>query len=127
MRFIGKVTDLIQKKRSPVGGTEQACLVTIRTGKRSFPVTEKLRGGKLIGNGSAINCKISLVFPVALGMYLVGDMLLSGTGSSTKEYGYIGESYHAYLPVHFSGFLAFSTIKISHLAFLVHYSGNKSK
>ena len=63
--LIGKVAYLVQKQCPSVNGTEQSDLVAFRTGKGSLLMTEKLGGGKLIGNGPAVDSQIRLVLPMS--------------------------------------------------------------
>ena len=85
--LIGKVAYLVQKQCPSVNGTEQSDLVAFRTGKGSLLMTEKLGGGKLIGNGPAVDSQIRLVLPMAPGMYLGCNVLLPGAGSPTEQNG----------------------------------------
>ena len=119
--LIGKVAYLVQKQCPSVNGTEQSDLVAFRTGKGSLLMTEKLGGGKLIGNGPAVDSQIRLVLPMAPGMYLGRNVLLPGAGSPTEQNGDVGTGNHLYQTVHLMGFGAFTSVELLFVIVFIQY------
>ena len=84
-------------------------------------MTEKLGGGKLIGNGPAVDSQIRLVLPMAPGMYLGCNVLLPGAGSPTEQNGDVGTGNHLYQTVHLMGFGAFTSVELLFVIVFIQY------